>query len=221
MTAVYLLWAAEFSLESFGAVLYSGRNRLLSVLLAFCALSDSITFAILRFVSPYAYAWSYWASRSLKYMLLVWVGCSICGVFVDELHRFQAKITAFMVSICSAALITAFSASGETLKDKFLDGEISANMILLAIVALGWIGRRDRLNQTWKWIACGFMVMVGSDLIFTALWTFWDGARHFYPIGAIAAQLVWIVGPLRSVRLPEFRKSLEKRYAEVERVTLV
>jgi Na+-transporting NADH:ubiquinone oxidoreductase subunit NqrE len=201
MTAVYSLWAAEFCLEAFGAVLYSNRSKLLSVLLVSCAMSDAVTFSILRFVNPYAYAWSYWGARSLKYAMLILVACSICGMFVAEVHRFQATATAFIVSLCSAALITAVSASGETLKDKLLDGEIAANMILLGMVFLGWIGRRDRLDSTWKWIACGFMVMVGSDLIFTALWTFWDGARHFYPLGAISAQLIWVAGPLNALRI--------------------
>lgn len=221
MTAVYSLWAAEFCLESIGALVYSGRSKLLSALLAFCALSDAITFAILRFVSPYAYAWSYWAGRSIKYLFLIWLACSICGMFVAEIHRFQAKITAFVVSISSAALITAVSASGETLKDRLLDGEIAANMLLLGMVFLGYIGRRDRLDSNWQWIAAGFMVMVGSDLIFTALWAFWDGARHWYPLGCIAAQLIWVAGPLRKVKLPECRADLGKKFAEIQKVQVM
>lgn len=216
MTA-YFPWAVELLLECAGAALYLKRSKLLSAILTFCAISDIVLFFVFgtRF-----YVWASWSQIAVKELMLIWLACSICGMFVAEIHRFQAKITAFVVSISSAALITAVSASGETLKDRLLDGEIAANILLLGMVFLGYLGRRDRLDSNWKWIAAGFMVMVGSDLIFTALWTFWDGARHWYPLGCIAAQLIWVAGPLRKVKLPEFRQSLGQKIKDAERVSV-
>lgn len=198
MTAAYAPWAAELLLECAGAALYLKRAKLLSAILTFCAVSDIALFFVFgtRF-----YAWASWSQIAFKELMLIWLACSICGMFVAERRKSFASISAAFLSLGSAAMITAFAANGETLKDKLLDGEIAANMILLAIVFFGWISRRDKLDSTWKWIAFGFMVMVGSDLVFTVLWTFWDGARHFYPLGAIAAYAVWIIGPLKTLKI--------------------
>ena len=129
----------------------------------------------------------------------------------------MAVLSAAFLSLGSASIIVAVGTAGETLKQKLLDGEIAANMILLGFVAVGWISRREKLNQAWKWIAVGFMVMVGSDLLFTALWMAWDWARHLYPIGAISAQLIWIAGQLRTIRLPECRANLGQRITEAQK----
>jgi hypothetical protein len=216
-----LCWAIEFILEAIGAYLYIGRSKLLSAILAVCAVGDFVTAIVLHFLGATAYGKTFWGFYSLKYLMLIWLACSICGMFVAERRKSFATISAAFLSLASGALITVFSANGETLKDKLLDGEIAANMILLAIVFIGWIGRRDRLEQTWKWIALGFMVMVGSDLVFTILWTFWEGARHWYPMGAIAAYLIWVAGPLRRVKLPEFRQSLQHKFGEIEKVRIM
>lgn len=217
MTAVYLPWAAELLLECAGAALYLKRSKTLAAVLTFCAISDIALF--FAFGGRFYLAAS-WSQIAFKELMLIWMACSICGMFVAEKRKSFATLSAAFLSVGSAAMITVFSASGETLKDKLLDGEIAANMILLGIVAIGWISRRAMLDQTWKWIVAGFVLMVGSDLVFTGLWTFWAGARHWYPIGAISAQLTWIVGPLRSVRLPEFRKGLGHKIAEAERVSV-
>lgn len=191
-------WMVEFILEACGAYLYVRRSKLLSALLGMCALGDLITF--LFYGSP-IYANAFWVFYSVKYLMLIWLACSICGMFVAEKCRSFATLSAAFLSLGSASIIAAFSLTGETLKDKLLDGEIAANMLLLGFVLVGWISRRDKLNQALKWIVAGFIVMVGSDLLFTILWTFWAGARHWYPLGAIAAQLVWVCGPLRTIRL--------------------
>jgi hypothetical protein len=215
--SVLIFWALEFILESCGAYLYWQKSKMLSSLLGMCATGDLITFL---FYGQASYASAFWIFYSLKYLMLVWLACSICGMFVAEKRKSFATLSAAFLSLGSAAMITVFASAGETLKNKLLDGEIAANMILLAVVFIGWIGRRDRLTGMWKFITFGFMVMVASDLIFTILWTFWDGARHFYPIGAISAQLIWIIGPLRSVRLPEFRKSLGHEVKDAQNVSV-
>jgi hypothetical protein len=219
--AVYSPWAAMFILECIGARIYSKRSKLMAVYFATAVMLDAGAFAIFQNCGIDFYAWSAWAAKGIRGLMLIWLACSICGMFVAERRKSFATISAAFLSLASGALITVFSANGETLKDKLLDGEIAANMILLAIVFIGWIGRRDRLEQTWKWIALGFMVMVGSDLVFTILWTFWEGARHWYPMGAIAAYLIWVAGPLRRVKLPEFRQSLQHKFGEIEKVRIM
>lgn len=218
---VYFPWAVMFILECIGARLYSSRSKLMAVYFAASLFLDAIAFAIFRNCHIDYYAWTAWTAKSLRGLMLIWLACSICGMFVAEKRKSFATLSAAFLSLGSAALITVFASSGETLKDKLLDGEISANMILLGIVALGWIGRRDRLTGAWKWIVAGFVLMVGSDLVFTVLWTFWAGARHFYPLGAIAAQLTWIYGAMGKFKLPEFRQSLEKQFPKVEKVTVI
>ncbi len=218
---IFHAWAAEFALECIGSALYYNKNKLLSVLLAFCAVGDATTCLIYQAARQTLYANSYWIARSGKYLLLVWLACSICGMFVAERRKSFGTISAAFLSLSSGALITVFSATGETLKDKLLDGEIAANMVLLGMVFVGWVSRRDRLDSTWKWITAGFMVMVGSDLVFTILWTFWDGARHWYPLGAITAQLIWVAGPMRKVKLPECRADLGKKFGEIQKVQVM
>lgn len=217
MTA-YLPWAVELLLECAGAALYVKRSKLLATILTFCAISDIALFFVLgtRF-----YVWFSWPQIAFKELMLIWLAYSICGMFVAEKHRSCAAGSVAIITAISAALLSLVSASGETLKDRLLDAEIAADMILLGMVVLGWICRRDRLDSTWKWIAAGFVLMAGSDLAFTALWTFWDGARHWYPLGAISAQLVWVIGPLRKVRLPECRANLGRKFAEIQKVRVM
>lgn len=240
---VYFPWAVMFILECIGARLYSNRSKLMAVYFAASLFLDAIAFAIFKNCHIDYYAWMAWAAKGLRGLMLIWLACSICGMFVAEKRKSFATLSAAFLSLGSAALITVFASSGETLKDKLLDGEISANMILLGIVALGWIGRRDRLTGAWKWIVAGFVLMVGSDLAFTILWAGmpavrinshilipawqWAGARHWYPLGAIAAQLIWLIGPLKAdwdakkpYTLPEFRQSLEKQFPKVEKVRI-
>lgn len=237
MTAIYLAWMAEIVLECIGSFLYRKRSPLLSILLGFCAFTD---FAAVPFAQNYPnliHGCLGWAQCSVKELMLIWLACSICGMFVSENRKSITVISAAFLSLASAAIIAVFSFAGETLKDKLLDGEIAANMILLGFVAVGWISRRDRLKGNWQWIVAGFMVLVGSDLIFTILWAGmpeirisshvlmpaweWTGARHWYPLGAISAYLIWCIGPLRSVRLTEFRQSLDKKFPAVEEMRIM
>ena len=96
------------------------------------------------------------------------------------------------------------------MKDRLLDGEIAASMILLGLIGLGWITRLSYLSNAWRWIAAGFVLLVGWDLAITALWTLWDGARYWYPLGTIAGQAVWVLGGLRKEQ-GEVRLELQSR----------
>lgn len=216
MISVYGPWAAELTLEAIGAALYFKRSKILSAYFAITALMDVVTFAVFRYW-PEVYPTATWSRHGIRNLILIWLGCSICGMFSEK--RVQSAITAAFLSLGTAALVLSVGLAGETIKDKLLDAEIVACFVLLAYVALAWIGGRT-LESDNKWKAAGFLVMIGSDLIFTLLWLKWDGARHWYPLGAIAAQLVWIIGPLRSVKLPECRADLGHKITESERISV-
>lgn len=220
MTAILLAWVAEIVLEAIGAVLNFRRSRVLFSLLAFCALTDFAAVPLAQYYPKLVYGWIGWSQMAVKQLMLLWLACAICGMFVAERNKVQTIITAAFLSLAGGALVTVAFCTGETLKDRLLDGEIAANFLLLGMVALGWIGRRDRLSPAWKWITAGFMVMIGSDLACTALWTFWEGARHYYPVGAIAAQAIWCAGPLWPHKMRELRGSLGQRIPEGEKVSV-
>jgi hypothetical protein len=213
---IYLIWSAEFFLESLGAILNIKTSRVLSTLLAFCAASDAVTYFFYQSARQNAYAWSYWYARVGKYLILIWLGCEICGMFAHNIGKVQTRVMAAFISLCAGAFVTVFFCQGETLKNRLLDGEIGANMILFALVAIGWISRQKLLNRHWKWIAAGFVTLIGWDLLCTILWEFWAGARHWYPLGTVVAYAIWIVGPMRC--LGEFRQSLGHRVEVTEKI---
>jgi hypothetical protein len=232
MTAVFTIWAAEFFLESAGAILNFKRSRLLSFILALIALMDVATFFVFRFW-PEHYWQATWIRHAIRNMLFIWLGCSICGMFSEK--RIQSAITAAFLSLSAAVLVFSVGFAGETIKDKLLDAEIVACLTLLAYIAVVWISG-NALESDNKWKTAGFLVMVGSDLIFTMLWDgmptlklghftipawHWDGARHWYWTGATLAYGVWVAGPLRRVRLGEFRVSLEKKFPAVEEMRVM
>jgi hypothetical protein len=216
MTAVLTIWIAEFLLESAGAILNFKRNRLLSVILAIIAGMDVVTFFIFRFYPEY-YWQATWTRHAIRNLLFVIFGCSLCGMFREK--RVQSIITAAFVSLASAVLAFSVGMAGETTADKLLDAEIVACFVLLAYIVLACIGAELSADNKWK--VAGFMVMIGSDLLFTLLWLKWDSARHWYWTGAVLAYAIWIAGPLRKVRLGEFRVSLEKKFPHVEEMRVM
>jgi hypothetical protein len=215
MTAILSVWMAEFILEASGSILNFKRSKLLSFILAIIALMDAVTFVIFRYW-PESYPAATWIRHATKNLMLMVLGCSICGMFEEKENRLQASVIAGFISLGTAALALSVGIAGETLKDRLLTGEIVACTLLLSYIFLAWVGQS--LKDDNRWTAAGFVMMIGSDLLFTLLWLKWSGARHLYPIGALAAYGIWVLGPLRKIRLPEFRKSLEKRFPHVEKV---
>lgn len=212
-------WLIEFALESAGAIIYLRRSKLLSGILAFCAITDYSAAAFRPLYSAsFIYGWCAWIQLAAKSLLLIWLGCSICGMFVKERDKVKTVLATGFISAASMPLVVSAFFSRDSLKDRLLDAEIVASILLLGMIALGWIGRSSYLSAEWKIITAGFVLMVGSDLLFTALWTFWDGVRHWYPLGTIAALGVWVAGPILPYRLKDCRADLAKVYLQVEDV---
>lgn len=202
MTAILTAWVAEVVLESVGAFLYRRRSPLLSVILSFCTLTDIAAFALVGILPPtWIYFWGAWGQFYAKEVMLIWLGCSICGMFVEGRNRPQAVISAGVVSLFTIAIVMACCFSEQTLKDRLLAAECVADTILLVIVFVAWIGRAARLSNEWKWITAGFLLMVGTDVVFTIGWFSADTIRHWYPLGQILAYSVWVAGPMRTLKL--------------------
>lgn len=212
---------AELILEAWGAFLYRRSSPLLSVILSFCALTDIAAFALVGILPPaWIYFWAGWGQFYVKELMLVWLGCSICGMFVKDRNRTQAVISAALLSLGTIAIVMACCFAEQTVKDRLLAAECVADTILLAIV-VACIGCGAKLSNEWKWITAGFLVMVGTDVVFTIGWFSAETIRHWYPLGAIAAYLIWVAGPMRRVKLPEFRQSLEKKFPKVEEMRVM
>lgn len=213
-------WLIEFILEAAGAIRYRKTNRLLSFILAFCALTDALASVLkLHYSATAINGWYAWGQFALKELFLVWLACAICGVAVKQ--KSVAFLSSAFISLATCAFIVVFAFQGETLKDRLLDGEISATTIMLIIIAVAWVSKLCTIPPKWKIITLGFAVMVGGDFLLTLLWKHWNGAEYWQQIPTLAGYLIWCVGPLRAVKLPECRADLAKRYAEVERVTVI
>lgn len=218
MTA--FVWAVQFVLEAIGAHLNFRKSKLLSLMLGVCAFGDFLAFLFLRYSNPYAFqcfGWVYWAGKGL---MLIWLGCSICGMFAAERDRLKVVFATAFMSASSISIVMSVFFASEKLKDRLLDAEIVTNLIIFGMIFLGWIGRRAFLSKEWKWITAGFMLMVAGDLAVTLLWFVWDGARHWYALGNILALSIWIAGPIASVNLVEFRRSIGQRIVEAEKVSV-
>jgi hypothetical protein len=214
MTAIFSAWMVEVLLEAWGAFLYRRRSPLLSMVLSFTALTDIAACSLVGSLPPpWIYFWSAWGQFYVKEFMLIWLGCSICGMFVKGRNRTQAVISCAIISLGTVAMVLAFCFPEQRLKDRLLSAECIADMILLVIVFLAWIGRGIKLSGGWKWITAGFLVMVGTDVFFTIGWYSTDTIRHWYPVGQIAAYAIWVAGALKEFSLSESRVYLAKLFA--------
>ena len=221
MTAIFSAWMVSILLESWGAFIYRKRSPLLSVILSFTALTDIAAYALVGILPPaWIYFWAAWGQFYAKELMLIWLGCAICGMFVEGRNKSQAIISAALMSFFTMAFVVVFAFQGETLKERLLAAECIVDTILLLIVFVAWVGRGSKLSNEWKWITAGFLAMVGTDVFFTVGWFSAETMRHWYPVGQIIAYGVWICGPLRKVKLPEFRKSLGQKIQDAEKVSV-
>jgi len=222
MTAIFSAWMADIILESWGAFVYRNRSPLLSVILSFTALTDIAAYALIGIFPPtWIYFWAGWGQFYVKELMLIWLGCAICGMFVEGRNKSQAIISTALMSLIAIVLVMVFFFQAETLKDRLLAAECVADTILLVIVFLAWIGRRAQLSNECKWITAGFLIMVSSDVFFTVGWFSAETMRHWYPAGQIIAYGVWICGPLRKIKLPECRADLGKKFGEIQKVQVM
>ena len=182
-------WAAEFLLETSGAILTFRRFRLLSVLLAFRALADIFTFVAAYQLGADAYIASMWALRGVQYFLLCGLACQIVGRMIEE----RRDLAPYIVGMCAIAGLGVglFSHQADSLMNKFLDAEISASALLAILITLGWAMKKMNLSGPWGWIAVGFLISVGGNALCALLWKFFPEANRLYPVPAIAALVIW------------------------------
>lgn len=211
MSAAFLLpWSAELVLELAGAYL-ALRSKLYSLLaiLIFGVVSDLIA-GVARVSSPDAMGWAGWIQLPIQCVLLCWLGCEICGKLVAERRQATIFRSAIVLSVaCGICAMLAWS-EAHTLADKLLDAEMAADGVLLIAVGVGWMTRIQYLKAPWTWLAAGFLVKVGSDIICSFLFEHWPGAQYLYSIGEIATLLLWGIGAAGNLRLNEWRDRIGK-----------
>ena len=214
-------WLVEFVLESAGAFIYFRRNKLLCFILSFCAVTDFLAACFQGTVShAVLYGRCGWVQYALKELMLVWLACQICGMFVAEQNRLQVRATAAFISLgtCALVMVAFFTADG--LKERLLNGEIAANVVLMGIIFLGWLGRRDLLSKEWQAVTLGFLVMIIGDILVSALSYFWVAVQNWQAAPTIAGQIVWLLGPYVPHKLPCARAGLGQRVQEAERISV-
>lgn len=206
-----LLWLAELLIETVGAwFALKRRNWALFPLLAFLSVSD---LALLILGATGLNTWQLaWVQHAGKYGLMILLAAWICGSLVQAERVNHVRLAAATLALLGSAVVVRVFSDGVTLKDRLLDAENAANIFLAALIAVGWISRRQYLKAPWTMIAAGLLVAVGSDLVCTMLWSAWEPAWRLYPLGEIAAYALWCWSMIRnSAENVELRLSLEPR----------
>lgn len=221
-----LNWFLEFLLEISGAI-FSYRRRMLPVALymTFRAFSDIAGFLILHNCGWRSYAWSLWTSRAFQFALLCVIVAQLLGRFLIEVNRKKIVLMAGALLFVSFWGISAAIKNAQTWPDKFLDADLAGRFLLMLIVAGGWFAAKYRLERPWSLIAAAMITGLAWDSAITLTWKlgFWlsahgfaegtvlQGARYLYPLGRIAALVLWNWALLGKTRLRVVRVSLGNR----------
>lgn len=204
-------WGIEFALETSGAILaYRKRLTILAALLAWRALMDVVTFAIfINHLHP-GYSFTFWAGRAVQYALLYALGVQIAARMVADYRPIWQHVYLILAAVASlAAYIFVLT---EVWAHKFLHAEAVTCFLLLAVVLLGWIGRKRDLEEPWKLVTLAMCIGSTGTAICAILAASWPWCLSLYPVPAIPALLLWNLAAWKPIKLPEFRKSLPRTY---------
>jgi hypothetical protein len=201
------LWLGEFCLEASGAF-FAFRRRLtiLAAYLAFSAASDAILFLI-RNQHP-AYGYGLWLQEAGQYLML----CALATQLVSRMLEDYRRISGYASGLCVllGVIVGLFFHAGETWEAKFLDAEISASLFLAAMILVGWIGKKKRMEEPWNWITVSLVGLLAGNAICAILSAKWPSVEHLYPVPQITSLLLWnyagISRKRKEVRIPLGRK---------------
>lgn len=186
---IYLPWAVEFVLECSGAYLtFRKRLKILSALLAWRAFMDLVTFAIF-IAAPEQYAVVMWLGRAVQYAILYALGIQLAAKMVADyrpLTQYVYKTLAVVSSVATYVFV-----STELWEHKFSRAEAVTSFLLLAVVLLGWIGRKKGLEEPWRLFALGLILSAAGNAFCSILSIWTPNALAMYPIPAILALLIW------------------------------
>lgn len=195
-------WYLEFSLEVCGA-LRTRRYPLLSLYLAVAAIADIATFSILQAYGWSAYAVADWIQLAIKYLILIFLACQVCGKMLAEKKMHRA---ALIFSTIAAGIISAVYQSGETITDRLLDAEIAACMFLGILILVAWFGRIRPLDRPWAMIAGGIVTLLALNGAAAYAWKFWEPAKHVITGAEIASLVLFNLAP--GMKLSELRQGI-------------
>lgn len=200
----YIAWAAEFCLETSGAILaYRKRLRILSALLAWRALADIITFCLWWHEDAYRY--TTWGARAVQYAILYALGMQIAAKMVAD-YRPMTQYVYRLIAIAGSLTAYAFAIT-DAWAQKFAAADAVTSFMLLAVVLVGWIARKKRLEEPWRMITLGLCISGVGSAGCAILTDIPSVGWKLYPIPAILSLLLWnySVLPRKRLKLVAYR----------------
>lgn len=224
----YFLWAVILGLESAAAVLTFRRQKWLSILLFYRSAADLLGMILLGTAGMGAFQWEDYLQRMIQLPILGILAVYCAGAAAGDSRgvRIYSGPFAAGVAIWLAAVHGLMPWNLYTvlwIAQKTVFG--IAGMVGLALFLRQFDFIRGKLEKPWGATSAGLLMLLGTaGLAMMARehhWLTWANASRWGQLGAISAQLIWVAGPLRKVKLPEFRQSLEKRFPKVEEMRVM
>jgi hypothetical protein len=189
-------WAAEFVLESSGAVLAARRRlTLLSLLLGWRAFADIMTFLIALRWGGNVYGVAFWAAQLVQYALLCALALQIVSKQVKEWRRLGPYLWPVLGLFCAIIGLAVYRAGG--FAARFLDAEIAASGFLGVVIAVGFLSEKERVEWPWGGVAIGLIVAIAGNALCAILWKLWPSAASLYPVPALVSLSAWNIAAIR------------------------
>lgn len=202
----YMAWGCEFLLESSGAFLaFRKRLKILSVLLAWRAFMDAVTFVIFILHLHPSYGFTMWAGKAVQYALLYALGVQLAAKMIQDYRPITQQV--YQAIAISSSVATFVFITTELWEHKFARAEAITGFLLIAVVLVGWIGRKKGLEDPWRMVLFGVVVGAVGNSLCAVLSARWSGALRIYPVPALIALMIWnwSVLPRKRMKLSEFR----------------
>lgn len=198
-----ILWATEFLLEGLGAY-FAFRRKLipLGAYLAFRSVAEIITFGFLLFAGQGTAFWVDFWLRTTAYILF-W-GLSM--FMVAQIMREDEHTTEFywiMAMIFGTLAVLYFHAQPLTMH-RIWGFEMWADIIAAALVcmAMGVQEFEGRMVPAlFGMVSLGIGIHSLSDGLLCAAQYHGKDVAAWYPLGAIAALGLWIIGPMKALKV--------------------
>lgn len=198
-----ILWLTEFILETLGAYFAFRRKIIpLGVYLAFRAIADIATLGFLLFAGQGTAYWADFWLRTVAYILLGALSMFMVAKILRETEH-TAEFYLGMTLLFGVIAVLYFHAQPLTMH-RVLQFEMWADIIAGALVCTA-MGAQELAGRTipapFGMIALGIAIHSLSDGLLCAAQYRGMDTTPWYPVGAIAALAVWIIGPMRNWKL--------------------
>lgn len=194
-------WLTEFVLEASGAYLaFRKRLRILAFMLAWRAFMDAATFTIWKLNLHPGYGYTFWAGLAVQYAILYALGVQLAAKMTQDFRPNTRRIYMTLAIACS--VVSYVFVTTDLWEKKFFTAEALAGFLLIAVVGVGWIGRKKELEELWKMITAGVLISSLGNAFCAILSGISPKALSFYPLPAITALLVWNAAMIYRKREP-------------------